>query len=78
MGVGSIFRNMRVGRKIQSIGGGEMIYKSYDIEPNIERVFTDAELMQLYVDEIDKTEYQDFDVWMHDMLKMQILIEVEK
>ena len=55
-----------------------MIYKSYDIEPNIERVFTDAELMQLYVDEIDKTEYQDFDVWMHDMLKMQILIEVEK
>lgn len=38
-------------------------------------VYRMEELKQVYEKEVNKTEYQDFDCWFSDMIKMQILIQ---
>lgn len=35
----------------------------------MDRTFTENQLKEVYVNVIDKTEYPDFQSWLHDMLK---------
>lgn len=42
------------------------------------RVFTKAELQQVYSADVDKSEYPEFDVWIYDMLKSGVFVRKEK
>ena len=49
-----------------------MLYLYY--ENGIEESYTIETLKIYYEKEIDKTDYPDFECWMHDMIKMSIFI----
>ena len=51
----------------------EQRYVCYENESR--ETYTMEELKEVYEVEVDKTEYQDFDCWFTDMVKMQILIQ---
>lgn len=44
-------------------------------EPDCEGMYTQSDLLELWENEIDKTNFDSFKCWLADMLKMGILIE---
>lgn len=55
------------------IGGITM--KNYICYENGFERYTEVEIQEVYLKEIDKIEYPTFSIWLTDMLKMGILIE---
>ncbi len=49
----------------------------YYREEGTEEKYTIEKLKELYENSIDKEEYPDFEIWLYDMGKMQILIKME-
>lgn len=39
----------------------------------MDRAFTEKQLKEVYANVIDKTEYPDFQSWLHDMLKCELV-----
>jgi hypothetical protein len=45
-------------------------------ENGIQGEYTLDEMKELYNSEVDKTEYQDFDTWIYDMIKSGVFEEI--
>lgn len=53
------------------------IYISYE-EPFNGKAFTSSQMHEVYRDSVDKTEYQDFESWLYDMIKSGVFRIVTK
>ena len=53
------------------------MYISYD-EPFHGKAFTSNQMHEVYRDLVDKTEYQDFESWLYDMIKSDIFHIIAK
>ena len=53
------------------------IYISYD-EPFHGKAFTSSQMREVYRDLVDKTEYQDFESWLYDMIKSGVFCIITK
>lgn len=54
----------------------EKTYITYE-EPFNGRTFTESQMKEVYRDITDKDEYQEFDIWLTDMLKSGVFEEVK-
>lgn len=50
-------------------------YQCY--EPDCEGLYTQSDLLDLWENEIDKTNFDSFDSWIDEMLKLEILNIIE-
>ena len=53
------------------------IYISYE-EPFNGKAFTSSQMHEVYRDSVDKTEYQDFESWLYDMIKSGVFRIITK
>lgn len=53
------------------------IYISYE-EPFNGKAFTSSQMREVYKDSVDKTEYQDFESWLYDMIKSGVFRIITK
>lgn len=53
------------------------MYISYE-EPFNGKTFTSSQMREVYRDSVDKTEYQDFESWLYDMIKSGIFRIITK
>ena len=53
------------------------IYISYE-EPYNGKAFTSSQMHEVYRDLVDKEEFQDFDIWLYDMIKSGVFRIVTK
>lgn len=53
------------------------MYVSYE-QPFEGKAFTSSQIREIYRDMTDKTEYQDFDIWLYDMIKTGVFRIVTK
>lgn len=53
------------------------MYISYE-EPFNGRSFTSSQMHEVYKDSVDKTEYQDFESWIYDMIKSGVFHVITK
>lgn len=53
------------------------MYISYE-EPFNGKAFTSSQMHEVYRDLADKTEYQDFDIWIYDMIKSGVFRVITK
>ena len=53
------------------------MYISYE-EPFNSKAFTSSQMHEVYRDIVDKTEYQDFESWLYDMLKSDVFHIITK
>lgn len=54
-----------------------VMYISYE-QPFNGKVFTSNQMREVYKDSVDKTEYQDFESWLYDMIKSGIFRVITK
>ena len=55
------------------LNGGFKMTKYQCFESNCNGIYTESELLQMWNNQIDKSNFENFDCWIEEMLEMMIL-----